>query len=272
MKLGYFLDGLLMRSYLLIRPVDGPTAYYLAGWARGWAKDVQVNLSSENHRRRNNVDMNLEKEDTRQVIEFLSQFPRDSVPAPGDPILRGNQSRGKSWMTAETSDVLLVIDSSGDRINKSTDSIASADAAAPRGKKRGRKSKKSNIPGAKSLSKISANRMDYEDDILDKPDFLQIKKRDYQADKRRKVQECFLDDALSYRQKTAVDEVTYLFSQMSPKIVMTEILRVLDAASNVQRKTTSMKGDLRRQIIINVKVTRQAVQHGGELDEGSDAC
>ncbi|EGI60175.1 hypothetical protein G5I_11650 [Acromyrmex echinatior] len=79
--------------------------------------------------------------------------------------------------------------------------------------------------------------------------------------KRRKVQECFLNDALSYRQKAAVDKIIFLFPQMSPKTVMIEILRILDAASNAQRKTTSMKNDFHRQIIIGVEVARQAVQH-----------
>ena len=41
---------------------------------------------------------------------------------------------------------------------------------------------------------------------------------------------------------------------------MTETLRVLDAASNAQRKTFSMKGDLRQQIIVRVEEARQTVQ------------
>ena len=101
---------------------------------------------------------------------------------------------------------------------------------------------------------------DYDDDVLDRPDFLQITKKDWRAGKKRKLQECPLDDSLSYKQKTAVDEITYLFPQMSPKTIMTETLRVLDAASSAQKKTSTMKGDLRRQIIIGVEVARQAVQ------------
>lgn len=41
---------------------------------------------------------------------------------------------------------------------------------------------------------------------------------------------------------------------------MTETLRVLDAASNAQRKIFSMKGDLRRQIIVRIEEARQTVQ------------
>jgi len=47
---------------------------------------------------------------------------------------------------------------------------------------------------------------------------------------------------------------------MSPKTIMTETLRVLDAASNAQRKIFSMKGDLRRQIIVRIEEARQTVQ------------
>jgi len=64
---------------------------------------------------------------------------------------------------------------------------------------------------------MRVDRMDYDDDILDRSDFMKITKKDQQAGKRRKVQECPLDDALSYKQKAAVDEITYLFPQMSPK-------------------------------------------------------
>lgn len=41
---------------------------------------------------------------------------------------------------------------------------------------------------------------------------------------------------------------------------MTKTLKVLDVASEAQSKTSSMKGDLRRQIIVGVEVGRQAVQ------------
>ncbi len=44
-------------------------------------------------------------------------------------------------------------------------------------KKRGHKPKGSNVPGAKSLFKMSATRMDYEDDILDRTDFMKTTKR-----------------------------------------------------------------------------------------------
>jgi len=47
---------------------------------------------------------------------------------------------------------------------------------------------------------------------------------------------------------------------MSPKTIMTETLRVLDAASNAQRKIFSMKGDLRRQIIVRIEEARETVQ------------
>jgi len=118
-----------------------------------------------------------------------------------------------------------------------------------------------NVPGAKSLSKISATRMDdYDDDMLDRPDFLQITRKDRQTGKKRKLEECPLDDSLTSKQKTAVEEVTYLFPQMSSKTIMTETLSVLDAASSAQCKTSTMKDDLRRQIIVGVEVAKQAVQ------------
>ncbi|EGI60172.1 hypothetical protein G5I_11646 [Acromyrmex echinatior] len=88
---------------------------------------------------------------------------------------------------------------------------------------------------AKSLSKMNTSRMDdYDDDVLDRPDFLQIIKKDWQTDKKKKLQECPLDDSLSYKQKTAVDEITYLFPQMSPTI-MTETLREEVARQAVQQ-------------------------------------
>jgi len=66
-------------------------------------------------------------------------------------------------------------------------------------------------------------------------DFLQITKKIYrQIGKKRKLQECPLDDSLTSKQKTAVEEVTYLFPQMSPKTIMMETLRVLDAASSAE--------------------------------------
>jgi len=47
---------------------------------------------------------------------------------------------------------------------------------------------------------------------------------------------------------------------MSPKTIMTETLRVLDAASNAQRKIFFMKGDLCRQIIVRIEEARQTIQ------------
>ena len=73
------------------------------------------------------------------------------------------------------------------------------------------------------------------------------------------MQECPLDDSLSFRQKAAVDEITY-FRRCFQRSLYRETLRVLDAASSAQRKTFSMKGDLRRQIIIGVEMARQAIQ------------
>ena len=165
-----------------------------------------------------------------------------------------------SVTAVETSDAPIIIESS--KVSSiSMESMASTDAVAPRGEKRERKPKGSNVPGSRSLSKMGANRMDYDDDVLDRVDFSKITKRDHQVGKRRKLQECPLDDALSYRQKAAVDEITYLFPQMSPKTIMTETLKVLNTASSAWRRTTSMKGDLRRSIIIGVEVARQTVQH-----------
>ena len=61
----------------------------------------------------------------------------------------------------------------------SMESMASTGAVAPKEKKRGRKPKESNVPGSRSLSKMGANRMDYDDDVLDRVDFLKITKRDH---------------------------------------------------------------------------------------------
>ncbi|XP_018377655.1 PREDICTED: uncharacterized protein LOC108770518 [Trachymyrmex cornetzi] len=60
--------------------------------------------------------------------------------------------------------------------------------------------------------------------------------------------------------KDAIEEVTALFPQMSPKSVMAETLRVLETAGEAERRTQSMKGDLRRQIKVGVNVAKIAVQ------------
>jgi len=47
---------------------------------------------------------------------------------------------------------------------------------------------------------------------------------------------------------------------MSPRKIMAETLLVLDEASSAQRKTSTMRGDFRRRIIVGVEVAKQAVQ------------
>lgn len=90
---------------------------------------------------------------------------------------------------AEASDAPIIMDITEETM--STDSITSTDLVGPRGKKRGRKPKGSNIPGSRSFSKMNATRMDgYEDDVLDNPDFFKITKKDRQMGKKRKLQEC----------------------------------------------------------------------------------
>ncbi|KYN29098.1 hypothetical protein ALC57_01461, partial [Trachymyrmex cornetzi] len=78
--------------------------------------------------------------------------------------------------------------------------------------------------------------------------------------KRKGLVECNLDDRLSSRQKDAIEEVTYLFPQMSPKSVVAETLRVLDIAGEAEMRTQTMKGDLRRQIKVGVNVAKIAMQ------------
>lgn len=130
-----------------------------------------------------------------------------------------------------------------------------------KGKKRGRKPKGSNIPGSHALAKLSSKRMEFEDDELDREDFFQISKKIGHGLKKRKgLVECQLDDRLSSKQKDAVEEVTRLFPQMSPKSIMTETLRVLDMAGEAERRTQTMKGDLRRQIKVGVNVAKIAIQ------------
>ncbi|KYN29295.1 hypothetical protein ALC57_01273 [Trachymyrmex cornetzi] len=60
--------------------------------------------------------------------------------------------------------------------------------------------------------------------------------------------------------KDAIEEVTGLFPQMSPKSVVAETLRVLDIAREAERWTQTMKSDLWRQIKVGVNVAKIAVQ------------
>ncbi|KYN21052.1 hypothetical protein ALC57_06591, partial [Trachymyrmex cornetzi] len=141
------------------------------------------------------------------------------------------------------------------------DLSSSFDQVPRKGKKRGRKPKGSNCPGAHALTKTSTKRMDYEDDELDRVDFFKIPKRPGHGLKKRKgLVECELDDRLTSAQKDAIKEVTALFPQMSPKAVMAETLRVLETAGEAERRTQTMKGDLRRQIKVGVNVAKIAVQ------------
>ncbi|XP_018377266.1 PREDICTED: uncharacterized protein LOC108770270 [Trachymyrmex cornetzi] len=143
----------------------------------------------------------------------------------------------------------------------SGDLSSSFDQVPKKGKKRGRKPKGSNCPGAHAMSKISSKRLDYEDDEWDRTDFFKISKRAGHGLKKRKgLVKCQLDDRLSSCQKDAIEEVTALFPQMSPKSVMAETLRVLETAGEAERRTQSIKGDLRRQIKVGVNVAKIAVQ------------
>ncbi|XP_018376310.1 PREDICTED: uncharacterized protein LOC108769691 [Trachymyrmex cornetzi] len=156
-------------------------------------------------------------------------------------------------------------------IEESEDLSSSFDQIPKKGKKRGRKPKGSNCPGAHALSKLSSKRMDYEDDELDRVDFFKISKRAGHGLKKRKgLVGCQLDDRLSSRQKDAIEEVTALFPQMSPKSVMAETLRVLETAGEAERRTQTMKGDLRRQIKLGVNVAKIAVQRlVSEISKGT---
>ena len=154
----------------------------------------------------------------------------------------------------------MVVNSSEKGSNYSADSISSRDAdIVLREKKRGRKPKGNNVPGAKSLSKMSATSMDDVDgDMLERPDFQRITK-DTWTGKKRKLQQCPLHDSLTSYQRTAVEERTQLFSAIPGKI-MAETLLALDEASSAQRKTSTMRGDFRRRIIVGIEVAKQAVQ------------
>ncbi|KYN21795.1 hypothetical protein ALC57_05825, partial [Trachymyrmex cornetzi] len=130
-----------------------------------------------------------------------------------------------------------------------------------KGKKRGRKPKGNNAAGSHALTKLTANRMEYEADDLDKDDFLKIVKKGGRGPKKRRgLVEYQFDGRLTSKQKDAVEEVTGLFPQMSPKSVVAETLRVLEIAGEAERRTTTMKGDFRRQIKVGVNVAKIAVQ------------
>ncbi|KYN38477.1 hypothetical protein ALC56_07123 [Trachymyrmex septentrionalis] len=94
--------------------------------------------------------------------------------------------------------------------------------------------------------------------MLERPDFQRITK-DTWTGKKRKLQQCPLHDSLTSYQRTAVEERTQLFSAIPGKI-MAETLLALDEASSAQRKTSTMRGDFRRRIIVGIEVAKQAVQ------------
>ena len=139
---------------------------------------------------------------------------------------------------------------------------SSYDNTPHKGKKRGRKPKSSNALGSHAaVSKMSSKRQECDDDKWDRqgPSSLSNKARQGHK-KRRGLAECNLDDRLTAAQKTAVEEVTGLFPQMSPKTVVVETLRVLDNAGEAERKTQHMNGALRRQIKVGVNAAKVAVQ------------
>jgi len=57
-----------------------------------------------------------------------------------------------------------------------------------------------------------------------------------------------------------VEEITYLFPQMSLKSIMAKILKVLNLVEKAEKRTIIIKGDLKRQIIVAVNVAKLAVQ------------
>ncbi|EGI67664.1 hypothetical protein G5I_03709 [Acromyrmex echinatior] len=87
-----------------------------------------------------------------------------------------------------------------------------------------------------------------------------LEERAHGLKKRRGLVECNLDDRLSSSQKTAVEEVTGFFPQMSPKSVVAEMLCVFDIADKAERRTQKMNGALRRQIKVDVNVAKIAMQ------------
>ncbi|KYN16905.1 hypothetical protein ALC57_10815 [Trachymyrmex cornetzi] len=130
-----------------------------------------------------------------------------------------------------------------DEIRLTLNTESSFEEIPRKSKKRGRKPKGSNVPESHALTKLSSKRMEFEDDELDREDFFQISKKAGHGMKKRKgLVECQLDDRLSSKQKDAIEEVTGLFPQMSPKSIMAETLRVLDMAGEAERRTQTMKG------------------------------
>ncbi|EGI70783.1 hypothetical protein G5I_00415 [Acromyrmex echinatior] len=192
------------------------------------------------------------------------------TPAPGGAGM--NRDTGVVDFTLlASSDAGRVVDRAGPRSDSASlgstpvedagDLSSSFEQIPYKGKKRGRKLKGSNAPGSHALTKISSKRLDLEDDEWDREDFFKVSKKGSPGMKKRKgLVECGLDDRLSSSQKTAVEEVTGLFPQMSPKSVVAETLRVLDIAGEAERKTVSMNGALRRQIKVGVNVAKIAVQ------------
>ena len=108
---------------------------------------------------------------------------------------------------------------------------------------------------------MSSKRLELDDDVWDREDFPRLSKKGAQSlKKRRGLVECHLDDRFSTGQKTAIEEVTDLFPQMSPKSVVAETLRVLNIAGEAERRTLTMNGALRRQIKVGVNVAKIVVQ------------
>ncbi|KYN28026.1 hypothetical protein ALC57_02566, partial [Trachymyrmex cornetzi] len=201
--------------------------------------------------------------------EIVNSPIAESVSA-GTPALSGSGGGADAGDMASNASSVIAVDTEqeestgGDPLpsisieDSEEDLSSSFDQVPKKGKKRGRKPKGSNCPGAHALSKLSSKRMDFEDDELDRVDFLKVTKRAGHGLKKRKgLVECNLDDKLTSGQKDAIEEITMLFPQMSPKTVMAETLRVLEIAGEAERKTQSMKGDLRRHII---KALQQTVQ------------
>ncbi|XP_018372846.1 PREDICTED: uncharacterized protein LOC108767438 [Trachymyrmex cornetzi] len=199
--------------------------------------------------------------------EIINSPIAESISA-GTPALSGSGGvAGAGDVTSNASSIIMVEsepESTGGEAIPSTSvesGNSSFDQVPRKGKKRGRKPKGFNCPDSHALSKMSSKRMDFEGDELDRVDFFKITKRPGHGLKRRKgLVECQLDDRLSSHQKDAIEEVTALFPQMSPKSIMAETLRVLETAGEAERRTQSMKGDLRRQIKVGVNVAKIAVQ------------
>ncbi|EGI58601.1 hypothetical protein G5I_13287 [Acromyrmex echinatior] len=101
-----------------------------------------------------------------------------------------------------------------------------------KGKKGRHKPKGSNALGSRAMAKISSRRLELEDDKWTRRTFLRSRRR----------------EAQDSSQKTAIEEITSLFPQMSPKSVVAKTLRVLDIAGEAERRIQTMNGALRRQI------------------------